>query len=87
MPKIALTEAMKDSHRATMNIHQETANRLIQNGDWRAAKTALEMALPHANAIGDKAVKSRIFSLLNTARAKTRASTASKLPTVSPVAA
>lgn len=85
MTKIALNDAQKDSHRATMQIHQDTANRLIQNGDWRAAKTALEMALPHANAIGDKAVKSRIFSLLNTARAKTRKASANLLPPVSPV--
>jgi hypothetical protein len=72
MTKIALNDAQRDSHRATMQIHQETANRLISEGSWGSAKIALELALPHANAIGDKAVKSRIFSLLNTVRAKHR---------------
>ncbi len=72
MSKIALNDAQRDSHRATMQIHQETANRLISEGNWGAAKIALELALPHANAIADKAVKSRIFGLLNTVRAKHR---------------
>jgi len=72
MSKIALNDAQRDSHRATMNIHQDTANRLISENNWGAAKIALELALPHANAISDKAVKSRIFGLLNTARSQVR---------------
>jgi hypothetical protein len=70
MSKIRLTNAMKDSHRMTMGIHLSTAKRLIKDNDWRGAKISLEMAIPHANAIGHKESKSEIFGKLNTVRAK-----------------
>lgn len=72
MTRHALNDAQKDSHRATMLIHLETADRLLARNDYRSAKTALELALPHANAIADKEIKSRVFGLLNTVRAKIR---------------
>jgi len=72
MSKPLLTDAMRDSHRMTMQIHLSTADRLAANEDWRASKLALELALPHANAVGHAETKRRIFSMLNTARAKVR---------------
>lgn len=72
MPKQLLTDAMRDSHRMTMQIHLEAAKRLILENDWNAAKTALELALPHANAVGHKETKAHVFGLLNSARAKVK---------------
>lgn len=72
MSRQSLTDAMRDSHRMTMGIHLSTADRLIANEDWRGAKLALEMALPHANAIGHAETKSKVFGMLNKARAKAK---------------
>ena len=74
--KVRLTNAMLDSHRMTLGIHLNTAERLIKENDWRGAKLSLEMAVPHANAIGHKETKSRVFSALNTVRAQVRKQTA-----------
>ena len=70
--KHQLTDAMRDSHRMTLGIHLNTAERLIKNEDWRGAKLSLEMAIPHANAIGHKETKSKVFSALNVARAQVK---------------
>jgi hypothetical protein len=70
--KTELNAAELDSHRATMNIHLETALRLMEHGAWTTAKTSLELALPHANVLKDKEARSKIFSKMNTARAGIR---------------
>jgi uncharacterized protein HemY len=84
MAKRALTNAEIDSHKVTMALHLSTAERLIKNADFGAAKVALELAWPHANAIGNKEIKSRVFAALNSVRAaiKRTNATASKLPPV-----
>jgi hypothetical protein len=69
---IVLTEAQRDSHRETMNIHRATATRLEGEGDFTNALAALKLALPHANALQDKSSRSAIFSRMNTFRAKIR---------------
>jgi hypothetical protein len=85
--KQALTDAERDSHKVTCALHLSTAERLIRECEFGAAKVALEMAWPHANAIGNKDLKSKIFTALNAVRAAIRkaSGTASKLPTVTPL--
>ncbi len=72
MPKRPLTNAEIDSHKVTMTLHLSTAERLIREGELSGAKTALELAWPHANAIGSKEYKSKVFGALNTVRAAIR---------------
>jgi hypothetical protein len=78
MAKIELNAAELDSHRSTMNIHLETAERLMEHGAWTTAKTSLELALPHANVLKDRDARSKIFSRMNTARAGIRRDKASE---------
>jgi hypothetical protein len=72
MAKIPLTDAMVDSHKFTLAIHLSAAERCIKEDQWNAAKLALQMALPHANAIGNRDIKRKVFTALNIARAKAK---------------
>jgi len=82
MSKPQLTDAERDSHKVTCALHLSTAERMIKNAEFGAAKTALELAWPHANAIGNRELKSKVFVALNAVRAAIKRSSASKLPTV-----
>jgi uncharacterized protein HemY len=75
MAKRQLNDAERDSHKVTLTLHLSTAERLIRNGEFGAAKTALELAWPHANAIGNKEIKSKVFGALNSVRAAIKRST------------
>lgn len=70
--RIPLTDAMKDSHKFTLAIHLSAAENCIKQDQWGAAKLALQMALPHANAIGNNDIKRKVFTALNVARNKDR---------------
>lgn len=71
--KLPLTDAMRDSHKFTLAIHMHAAERCIRDDQWGAAKLALQMALPHANAIGNNDLKRQVFRAFNIARAKAKA--------------
>jgi len=53
MSRIPLTDAMRDSHKFTLALHLVAAENCIKQDEWNAAKLALQMALRHANAIGN----------------------------------
>jgi len=84
MGKRQLNDAERDSHKVTFTLHLSSAERLIRNCEFGAAKTALELAWPHANAIGNREIKSKVFAALNSVRAAIKRSnaTANKLPVV-----
>jgi len=69
MPKTPLTDAMRDSHRITCGLHLDAASRAITEGNWTGAVLAYQLALAHANAIGDRELKTIVFGALNHARA------------------
>lgn len=72
MSKTLLTDAMRDSHKVTLGLHLATAKNAIQRNDWHGAKTAFQLALPHANATGNAQLKREVFAYLNAARAKAK---------------
>jgi len=78
MAKRQLNDAERDSHKVTLTLHLSTAERLILNCEFGAAKVALELALPHANAIGNKEIKSKVFASLNSVRSAIKRSNATE---------
>ena len=73
MSRIPLTDEAITSHKFTLAMHLNAAERCIKDDQWGAARLALQMALPHANAIGNRDIKRSVFKALNVARAKAKA--------------